>query len=78
MNSIKKSTLRNEVSRKIRELIFNNELKRGERIVETRIAKELGVSQSPVREAIRKLELMGLIENKPFLGCFVKKLTKKI
>lgn len=77
MKLIKKSTLRNEVSRRLRELILNNELKPGERIVETRIAKDLGVSQSPVREAIRELELMGLVENKPFLGCFVKRLTKK-
>lgn len=77
MDIIKKSTLRNDVSRKIRESIFSNELKPGERIVETKLAKELGVSQSPVREAIRELELMGIIESKPYLGTFVKKLTTK-
>lgn len=77
MKSINKNTLRVDVCQRIRESIINNELKPGERIVETQIAKQLGVSQSPVREAIRELEHMGLIENKPFLGCFVKKLTKK-
>lgn len=77
MQHIKKSILRHDVSQRIRESIFNNELKPGERIVETKIAKQLGVSQSPVREAIRELELMGLVESTPFLGSFVKKLSKK-
>lgn len=77
MRSMEKPTLRVGVTQRIRESIFNNELKPGDRIVETKIAKQLGVSQSPVREAIRELELMGLIENKPFRGCFVKKLSKK-
>ena len=74
MNSIKKTTLKNDVGQRIRESILNNELKPGERIIETKIAKQLGVSQSPVREAIREL---GLIENKPYLGSYVKKLTQK-
>ena len=77
MKHIQKSTLRQDVSDRIRESIFNNELKPGERIVETKIAKELGVSQSPVREAIMELELMGLIETKPFIGSYVKVLSKK-
>lgn len=77
MKHMEKPTLRLGVSQRIRESIFSNELKPGDRIVETKIAKQLGVSQSPVREAIRELELMGLIENKPFQGCFVKKLSKK-
>lgn len=77
MKHIQKSTLRQDVSERIRESIFNNELKPGERIVETKIAKELGVSQSPVREAIMELELMGLIETKPFIGSYVKVLSKK-
>ncbi|KUO68374.1 MAG: hypothetical protein APF77_24510 [Clostridia bacterium BRH_c25] len=77
MKQMEKPTLRHGVSQSIRESIFNNELKPGDRIVETKIAKQLGVSQSPVREAIRELVLMGLIENKPFQGCFVKKLSKK-
>jgi DNA-binding GntR family transcriptional regulator len=45
--------------------------------VETRCAKELGVSQSPVREAIRELEIIGLVENIPFQGCYVKEHTVK-
>ncbi|MHB8276992.1 MAG: GntR family transcriptional regulator [Candidatus Humimicrobiaceae bacterium] len=77
MKSINKLTMRHDVRLQIQESILNNELKPGDRIVETKIAEQMGVSQSPVREAIRELELMGLIESKPFLGCFVKVLTKK-
>lgn len=77
MRFMEKPPLRVGVTQQIRESIINNELKPGDRIVETKIAKQLGVSQSPVREAIRELELMGLIENKPFRGCYVKKLSKK-
>lgn len=68
---------RDEIRDHILELIFSDELKPGERIVETRLAKELGVSQSPVREAIRELEMIGLIENKPFQGSYVRNITLK-
>lgn len=77
MDFIKKSTLRENVTNSIRKAIVNNKIKPGERVIESKIAKKLGVSQSPVREALRELELMGLVENKPYCGCFVKKLTKK-
>jgi DNA-binding GntR family transcriptional regulator len=73
----KRSLFRDEISNYIKEAILSGELKPGDRIVETRWARELGVSQSPVREAIRELEMIGLVENKPFQGCFVKELTVK-
>lgn len=41
------------------------------RIVETSIAKEIGVSQAPVREALRALEAVGLIQIEPFRGARV-------
>lgn len=74
---IMKSTLRVEVAERIRKLIFENQLKPGERIIETKLAREFGVSQSPIREAIRELEMMGLLENVPFKGCVVKELLPK-
>lgn len=77
MDLIKKSTLRENVTNSIRRAIVNNKIEPGARIIETKIAKKLGVSQSPVREALRELELMGLVENKPYQGCFVKRLTRK-
>ncbi|WP_455582305.1 GntR family transcriptional regulator [Dysosmobacter sp.] len=67
--------LHQEVSHYIKEAILTGQLKPGDRIVETRMAQELGVSQAPVREAIRELEFSGLLEQKPYLGTYVKRIT---
>ncbi len=83
MTSIKRKPLekrplyRDEIKNTIREAIVAGDLKPGDRIIETQWAKELGVSQSPVREAIRELEMIGLVENIPYQGCFVRKVTLK-
>jgi len=75
-DAIKKAKLSDQVYKHIREMIIKNQLQSGERIIETKIAKQLGVSQTPVREALRELEAMRLIEIKPYLGCFVRSITK--
>ncbi|KAF5088021.1 putative D-xylose utilization operon transcriptional repressor [anaerobic digester metagenome] len=75
---LKKRTLySDEIREVIKQAIISEELKPGERVVETRWAKKLGVSQSPVREAIRDLEMMGFIENRPYQGAYVRKMDKK-
>ncbi len=66
-----------EIKDIIKQAILSGELKPGDRVVETRWAKKLGVSQSPVREAIRELEMMGLIESRPYQGAFVRVVDKK-
>lgn len=76
-NSPRRQVFREEVRSAIREAIFSGELKPGDRIIETYWAKELGVSQGPVREAIRDLEAMGLVETVPFKGSRVRSLTEK-
>lgn len=68
---------REEIYNAIREAIFTGELKPGDRIIETYWAKELGVSQGPVREAIRDLEALGLVETVPFKGSRVRSMTDK-
>jgi DNA-binding GntR family transcriptional regulator len=73
----KRPLYREEIGNAIREAIVSGDLKPGDRIVETQWAKDLGVSQSPVREAIRELEMMGLVENIPYQGSFVRKVTKQ-
>lgn len=73
----KRALYREEIKEAIRTAIFSGKLQPGDRIVETQWAKELGVSQSPVREAIRELEIVGLIENSPYQGSFVRKVTLK-
>ena len=72
-----RQVFREEIRNAIREAIFSGELNPGDRIIETYWAKELGVSQEPVREAIRDLEAMGLVETVPFKGSRVRTLTEK-
>lgn len=72
-----RQVFREEIRNAIRDAIFAGELKPGERIIETFWAKELGVSQGPVREAIRDLEALGLVETVPFKGSKVRQMTEK-
>ncbi|MGC8837590.1 MAG: GntR family transcriptional regulator [Anaerolineae bacterium] len=57
------------------EAIMSGALKPGERIVESALARQLGVSQAPVREAIRDLVLMGFLETEPYKGTSVRSFT---
>ena len=72
-----RKVFREEIRSAIRDAIFAGELGPGDRIIETFWAKELGVSQGPVREAIRDLEAQGLVETVPFKGSRVRTLTEK-
>ena len=72
-----RKVFREEVLNAIRDAIFAGELNPGDKIIETFWAKELGVSQGPVREAIRDLEALGLVETVPFKGSRVRTLTEK-
>lgn len=65
MQGVDHSSLRGKVFSKIREAILEGEYKQGDALRESAIAKELGVSRTPVREAIRQLELEGLVESIP-------------
>ncbi|MDN3355388.1 GntR family transcriptional regulator [Actinomadura sp. DC4] len=57
--------------------ILSGRLQPGERVVERRIAAELGVSQAPVREALRQLEALRLIETMPNRGARVREFTEE-
>ena len=61
----------------IRQLIFSRTLKPGERIDEQALAKELGISRTPLREALKVLQNEGLVKLVPRRGCFVAKLTER-
>lgn len=63
--------LRELVFEALREAIINGQLAPGERLMEIQLAEELGVSRTPVREAIRKLELEGLVLMVPRKGAYV-------
>ncbi|MFD3487938.1 MULTISPECIES: GntR family transcriptional regulator [unclassified Streptomyces] len=68
-------SLREQIREHIVEGIVSGRWKPGERIVERRIATELAVSQTPVREALRELESLRLIESAPNKGVRVRNLT---
>jgi DNA-binding GntR family transcriptional regulator len=67
-----RTVLREQVKDLVLERILDGTYRPGERLVETRIAQELGTSQAPVREALRDLELLRLIESEPFRGARVR------
>jgi DNA-binding GntR family transcriptional regulator len=67
-----RSNLREQIKDVILQRIVVGEYSPGARLVETRIAQELGVSQAPVREALRDLEQLGCIVHEPFRGCSVR------
>ena len=69
--------LRDVVFKTLRQAILTGELKPGERLMEIHLANKLGVSRTPIREAIRKLELEGLVIMIPRRGAEVAEITEK-
>jgi DNA-binding GntR family transcriptional regulator len=69
--------LREIVFESLREAIINGILEPGERLMEIQLAEEMGVSRTPVREAIRKLELEGFVVMIPRKGAYVAGISMK-
>lgn len=69
--------LRDVVFNTLRKAILNGQLKPGERLMEVHLANKLGVSRTPIREAMRKLELEGLVVMIPRRGAEVAKISEK-
>ena len=69
--------LRDVVFNTLRKAILTGELKPGERLMEIHLANRLGVSRTPIREAIHKLELEGLVTMIPRRGSEVAQITEK-
>lgn len=67
--------LRDVVFNTLRNAILTGELSPGERLMEIKLADKLGVSRTPIREAIRKLELEGLVVNTPRKGAEVANIS---
>jgi len=72
---IPRVVLSDRVKEYIVEAVLNGELGPGDRIVESTLARQLGVSQAPVREAIRDLVLLGFLESEPYKGTSVRSFT---
>ena len=69
--------LRDVVFNTLRQAILKGELEPGERLMEIQLAERLGVSRTPIREAIRKLELEGLVLMIPRKGAEVAKISAR-
>lgn len=69
--------LRDVVFNTLRDGILQGELEPGERLMEVHLAQKLGVSRTPIREAIRKLELEGLVQMIPRKGAVVASITEE-
>ncbi|NLJ23995.1 MAG: GntR family transcriptional regulator [Firmicutes bacterium] len=69
--------LRDIVFEALREAVIAGQLRPGERLMEVQLAEELGVSRTPVREAIRKLELEGFVIMVPRKGAYVSDMSIK-
>lgn len=65
-------TIRRKVHHHLREQILNGQISPNERLIETRIAQDIGTSRTPVREALHNLEMEGLIESIPRVGYKVR------
>ena len=72
---LERRVFREEIREKLIEDILSGRLAPGARIVETRIAQQFGVSQGPVREALRDLELFGFVVSSPFRGTQVRQIS---
>jgi DNA-binding GntR family transcriptional regulator len=75
--ALSRSVLADQVKERILEDILNGTHPPDSRIIETKIARELGTSQAPVREALRGLEALGVVEITPFRGARVRRPSKR-
>src|SRR5512134_3352525 len=72
-STISRNVLSAQVKERLLEAILDGRYPPGARIVETRVARELGTSQAPVREALRDLEGLGVVETTAFRGARVRR-----
>lgn len=74
---ISRPSLHDEVTNRVRDMIVDGRLMAGERIAELDLAKQLGISRTPLREALKVLASEGLVDLLPQRGAVVKVFTRK-
>jgi len=72
---VKRVSLARQVAAALRDAIVQGNLKPGERLVEMEIAQQMGTSQAPVREALQRLELDGLVERQSRTATYVSDIS---
>jgi DNA-binding GntR family transcriptional regulator len=70
--AVNRAMLRDQIKDVLLQRILDGHYSPGQRIVEIRVAEEFGVSQAPVREALRELEMLRLVVSEPFRGARVR------
>lgn len=75
--AIARPALHEEVTARLRDLIVENRIQPGERVPELEVAARLGVSRTPIREALKVLAAEGLVEMQPLRGAIVKAFSAK-
>lgn len=71
------NSLHDEVAAGLRERIFSGELAPGSFLDEVRLAEEMQISRTPLREALKVLTAEGLVRHEPRRGCFVGEVTEQ-
>lgn len=75
LQMVPREVLPNSVTTILRQAILKGDLKQGEHLVQAELAEQLGVSRMPVREALKTLEMEGLIVLEPHKGAVVRSFT---
>src|SRR3954465_11568789 len=71
------SSLHDEVAAQLRDRIFAGELMPGTFLDEVRLAEQMRISRTPLREALKVLTAEGLVRHEPRRGCFVREVTEQ-
>jgi DNA-binding GntR family transcriptional regulator len=74
--TLERTVMREQIKELVIKRILEGTYQPGERIVELQLVHELGVSQAPVREALRDLEAMRFIDSEPYKGARVRELSR--
>jgi DNA-binding GntR family transcriptional regulator len=74
--TLSRSVMRDQIRELVIQRILDGTYVPGQRVVELQLVQELGVSQAPVREALRDLEAMRFIETEPFKGARVRQVSR--
>jgi DNA-binding GntR family transcriptional regulator len=77
VRALSRSVLADQIKERLLEGILSGHYPPDSRIIETQVARELGTSQAPVREALRGLEAIGVVEIEPFRGARVRRPSRR-
>lgn len=74
---IVKKTYKDQVIDHVYQLLLTNELKPGDQLKETLLAEQMGISRAPIREAMKELIMIGLVDYRPQVGSFIPVFSPK-